>query len=350
MDIFLILLFTVILGIILVPATIRFAIKYNFLDKPNARKIHTKLIPRIGGIAIYISFIVGLISLNYFSDLLVDKQALYYSLLIGSSIIAVTGFIDDKIELSPKMKLIGQILAAIVPISLGVSMDNINNPFTGHIVELGLLSIPFTLIWIIAITNAINLVDGLDGLAGGISVISGIAIAVMAFLSGKVPEGYLALLLVTSIIGFLIFNFHPAKIFMGDTGSLFLGFVLSVLTLQELKQVTVVSFLIPILTLAIPILDTTYAIIRRKLKKAPIFQADKFHLHHQLLKTGLSQTKVVLIIYVIGIIFAITAILIQYINTIYAILIVLFLLIIFQIFARKIGMIREIKDTESKSR
>jgi len=332
MNIWLILLTTICFGIITTPLVIKFAIKFGFVDKPNERKVHTNSIPRLGGLAIYSSFILGSTLLYFYTGIFNGKENLYFALVIGGSIIAATGIIDDKFELSPMKKLLGQILAAITVMVMNIQVLWISNPFsdTNDMISLGVFSIPITLFWIIGITNAVNLVDGLDGLAGGISGIAALSIAIIAFLAGQFQTGIVALLLVASLIGFLIFNFHPAKIFMGDIGSMFLGFILSVLTMQELKQLTLLGVMVPILLLAIPILDTLYAMIRRKFNHKPIFAPDKHHLHHRLLKRGFSQRKAVLVIYGISLSFATLGILIPYLTTWAIIAIFVVLLAIFQ--------------------
>ncbi|MCU7666757.1 glycosyltransferase family 4 protein [Bacillus thuringiensis] len=330
MNIWLILLTTVLFGIIATPLVIKFAVKFGFIDKPNERKVHTRIIPRLGGLAIYGSFVLG-ITLSYFcTDIFAGRENLFFALIIGGTIIAITGIVDDKLELSPMKKFIGQVLAAVTVIAFNIKVVGISNPLSDEIIQLGILAVPITLFWIIGITNAINLVDGLDGLAGGISGIAALSISIIAFLAGQTQTGFMALLLVASLVGFLIFNFHPAKIFMGDVGSMFLGFILSVLTMQELKQITLLGVMVPILLLAIPILDTLYAMIRRKYNHKPLFAPDKHHLHHRLLKRGFSQRKAVLIIYSISLSFATLGILIPFLTTWAIITIFVLLLVIFQ--------------------
>lgn len=348
----LILIGVALFGFLFTPVMIRLATKFGFMDKPNYRKIHTKEIPRLGGLAIFLSFNIGLILLYFFTDVFVNGQNMFYALFFGGSVIAALGVLDDKVELSAKQKLLGQVLAALVVVAFGVQAVYVSVPLGNGLLPLAWFGVPVTVIWIVAITNAINLIDGLDGLAGGISSIAAISISVIAFLSGNLEEGILSLLLVASIIGFLFFNFYPAKIFMGDVGSLFLGFVLGVLTIQELKQVTLFGVMVPLLLLAIPILDTLYAIIRRRLNKRPIFQPDKNHLHHSLLNNGFTHRKAVLTIYLISAAFSATGILIPYVGTGVVMTVVIGLLVLFQIIARDIGMIKEkqvlTKDTEQK--
>ena len=206
-------------------------------------------------------------------------------ILIGAVIIIVTGFLDDMLEITAKAKLAGQLAAAVVVVTWGgLQIEFINLPFFGQF-DFGYLSIPITIIWIIGITNAINLIDGLDGLAAGVSTIALISIAVMAMIMGNVFVVATAAILAASSLGFLFFNFHPAKIFMGDTGSLFLGFMISVLALLGFKNVAVVSLIIPIIMLGVPISDTFFAIVRRIRMKQPIMAPDKSHLHHCLLRS-----------------------------------------------------------------
>ena len=275
------------------PITLKLAKKWGAMDAPGGRKVHTYSMPRMGGLAIYAGFLVAVLATQTINTQLIG-------ILIGCTMIVLLGIIDDIKGLSPKVKLAGQTLAALVVVLFGVQISLITNPFA-DVFFLNAWAIPITILWIVGITNAVNLIDGLDGLAAGTSGIAAVTIGLVAFLEGYVAVAILAMILAGSIFGFLPFNFNPAKIFMGDTGSMFLGFTLAVLAVVGLtKSATVISVFIPIVILGIPIFDTMYAIVRRYLNGTPIFQADKEHLHHQLLNMGLTHKQTVLVIYAVN--------------------------------------------------
>lgn len=329
---YLTLLICFISSILITPLVKKLAIKIGATDKPNQRKVHQKIMPRLGGLAIYISFIIGFI---------IWSPDVRYALpiLIGSTVIIITGILDDMMELSAKVKFGGQLIAAgIVVIYGGIQVEFITLPFGGQI-DFGFLDIPITIIWIVGITNAINLIDGLDGLAAGVSSIALITISGMAMMMGYGFVAALGAIVLASTLGFLIYNFHPAKIFMGDTGALFLGFMISVLSLLGFKGVTMVSLIIPVIILGVPISDTFFAIIRRIVHKQPISAPDKSHLHHCLLKLGFSHRQTVLIIYAIAAFFALAAVIFSQAKLWGAFLLIGVLLILIEIFAEKIGLV-----------
>ena len=241
-------------------------------------------------------------------------------------------------ELSAKIKLVGQITATLVVVFWGgVQVEFINLPFTDGVLEFGYLSIPITILWIVGITNAINLIDGLDGLAAGVSSIALITISIMAIL---IPNPFVVVMgsiLLASTLGFLIFNFHPAKIFMGDTGALFLGFMIAVLSLLGFKNVTIISLVIPIIILGVPISDTFYAIVRRIVNKKPISAPDKSHLHHCLLDHGFTHRQTVLFIYAMAAFFGLVAIIVSQAKMAGSIILIICLLVLIEILAEKIG-------------
>ena len=322
-----------VVAVLITPVVKWLAFRVGATDKPNQRKVHQKIMPRLGGLAIFISFIVGY---------LVLKPASPYAtaIVIGAAIIVLTGVLDDIYELPPKWKLLGQIMAAVVVVYGGIRFDFINLPFGGHL-EFGLLSIPITMLWIIGITNAINLIDGLDGLAAGVSSIALVTIAGMAATMGNTYAFVFAmsLLLLGSTLGFLLYNFHPAKIFMGDTGALFLGYMISVLSLLGFKNVTVFSLIIPILILGVPISDTVFAIVRRIVNKQPLSAPDKSHLHHCLLRLGYSHRQTVLIIYGMAAMFGISAVVLSKATMFGALLVIAFVLLVVELVVEKIGLV-----------
>ncbi|MBW7651777.1 glycosyltransferase family 4 protein [Anoxybacillus sp. ST4] len=322
-----------VVAVLITPAVKWLAFKVGATDKPNQRKVHQKIMPRLGGLAIFISFIVGYVVLQ-------PDSPYATSIVIGATIIVLTGVLDDMYELSPKWKLFGQIAAAIVVIYGGIRIDFINLPFGGHL-NFGLLSIPITMLWIIGITNAINLIDGLDGLAAGVSSIALVTIAGMAATMGNtyVFVFSMSLLLLGSTLGFLLYNFHPAKIFMGDTGALFLGYMISVLSLLGFKNVTVFSLIIPILILGVPISDTLFAIVRRIVNKQPLSAPDKSHLHHCLLRLGYSHRQTVLIIYGMAAMFGLAAVLLSKATMFGALVVIAFVLLVVELVVEKIGLV-----------
>lgn len=320
-----------IVSIIATPLVKKLAFKIGATDKPNQRKVHQKIMPRIGGLAIYISFIIGFVILR-------PDNAYDFPIIIGSIIIVLTGFLDDLVELSPKVKLLGQLIAATIVVLGGVQVEYINLPF-GSQLEFGYFSIPLTILWIVGITNAINLIDGLDGLAAGVSAIALITISWMAIIKGDAFVTGMGLILLGSILGFLLYNFHPAKIFMGDTGALFLGYMISVLSLLGFKNVTAISFIIPVIILGVPISDTFFAIIRRIVNKKPLSAPDKSHLHHCLLRLGYSHRQTVLMIYGMSAIFGVAAIIFSKATMWGSLLLIAVLLLVIELFVEKIGLV-----------
>jgi UDP-GlcNAc:undecaprenyl-phosphate/decaprenyl-phosphate GlcNAc-1-phosphate transferase len=319
-------------SIFITPLVKKFAIKIGATDAPNQRKVHQKVMPRLGGAAIYISFIIGLLIMH-------PESPYATSIIIGSVIIILTGLFDDIYELSAKVKLLGQLGAAFVVVFMGgVHVQFINLPFGGQL-EFGLLSIPLTIVWIVGITNAINLIDGLDGLAAGVSSIALITIAGMAIIMGDIFVTVIASILLASTLGFLFYNFHPAKIFMGDTGALFLGYMISVLSLLGFKNVTVISLIVPVIILGVPISDTFFAIIRRIVNKKPLSAPDKSHLHHCLLRLGFSHRQTVLMIYALAAFFGLMAVIFSQAKLWGAFLLIFLLLLLIELIAEMIGLV-----------
>ena len=292
-----------ILSAAITPFVVKLAYILGAVDKPNARRVNIKPMPTMGGLAIFIAF-------NFSTFVLLREQFPtheLFSVFLAECIIILTGIIDDIRELSPKAKLAGILAAALVIYFLaGIRMNEVTLPLIGSF-ELGWWSLPITIIWIIAITNAVNLIDGLDGLATGVSIIALFTMGVMAYFFLNMTNVYVAIwifAMVAALVGFLPHNFHPASIFLGDTGSLFIGFMMAVFSLKGLKNVTFITLLMPVVIMGVPITDTVYAILRRLLNKKPIMQADKHHLHHRLMQLGLSHRQTVLVIYGLSLVFA----------------------------------------------
>ncbi len=334
---------SLIVTVLATPAVIRFAKKIGAMDQPNNRKVHKQLMPRLGGLAIYIGFVIAYLVVFPSFTTLYATEAM--GILIGSTIILLVGILDDKYQLRPRTKFLGQIIAAVVVVMFGLRMPFINLPFDGQLVFSEWLSILVTIVWIVAVTNAINLIDGLDGLAAGVSAIATATMMVIAILMGNYVVAVYSVVLLGSTIGFLFFNFHPAKIFMGDTGALFLGFNLAALSVLGFKFVTLIAFITPLLILGVPLSDTFFAIVRRIVNKKPISEADKNHLHHCLLNMGFSHRQTVLVIYGISLIFGAASIIFyQSYDTLWAALIILGVIIIaLQLGAEIIGIVSKTK-------
>lgn len=298
-NLFLIVLVTFLTSLVLVPVVKKCAIHINAMDKPNARKIHKVPMPRLGGLAIYFAFLLGYILYGEITTQMI-------SILIASFLLIIVGIFDDINSVPARYKLVVQIISACIVVFYGnlgfheISIFGLKFYFTPWINDL------IAVLFIVGITNAINLIDGLDGLAGGISAIYFLTIAIIAVILNRMGglDIVLSLIMLGSTLGFLVHNFPPAKIFMGDTGSLFLGFMISVIALLGYKITTFTSLVVPIVILAIPIFDTAFAIFRRLLKGQNIAVADKEHFHHQLLKMKYSPVASILIIYAIDLLFA----------------------------------------------
>ncbi len=279
----------------------KIAFHVNAIDEPtdaeDKRHIHDKVTPKLGAVGIFLAFLLGYMLFG-------EQSVRMNSILIGSFIIILTGIIDDINPIKATYKLIGHIIAACVIVFYGGILLNNISAF-GYQINFGLLSYPLTILFIIACTNIINLIDGMDGLSGGICSIFYITIAILCFYQGRYGSLVLILCLIMlgSTLGFLVHNFYPASIFAGDCAT-FMGFIISIITLLEFKGPALIGFFVPLTIIAIPILDTLCAIIRRLLKGQPPFQADRQHLHHQLLGMNFSHRNTVLIIYGINILFA----------------------------------------------
>lgn len=284
--------------VLIMPIVIKIAKHIGALDIPNERKINKVVMPRLGGLGIFAGFLLGY--------MLFCKQSVQMnSILIGSFVLILVGIIDDIKPLRALYKFFGQLVAAIIVVYYGnIVMQDISA--YGLYLNFGIFAKPLTLLFIVAIINCMNLIDGLDGLAGGIACIFFVTISIIMTMMNSYSglDASLSLIMIGATLGFLIYNFYPAKIFMGDSGSMFLGYIISVISLLGFKNVTLTSFLVPILILAIPILDTFFAIIRRLLKKESFAKPDKEHLHHQLLKMTGNQVKTVVLIYIIQILFS----------------------------------------------
>lgn len=279
--------------------------KIGAIDIPkDKRRMHTDSVPLIGGLAIFLGFLVSTV---IFTE--IDIKII--AILSGALIMVVLGVFDDKYALGAKFKLMIQIIAAAIPVIAGVRIERIILPFlkSGGI-EFGWLAYPITILWIVALTNAVNLIDGLDGLAAGVSAIASFSMFLIALMQGNYVIAVMSAALVGACCGFLPYNFSPASIFMGDTGSTFLGFVMASLSVLGLFKIhAIISFAVPFIAFGIPIFDTSFAIFRRIKEHRPIMSPDRGHLHHRLVDMGFSHKQAVLIIYAICIVLGAVAVL-----------------------------------------
>lgn len=290
-----------ILGLFIVPSIIAYSEKKGLVDIPDARKIHSHPIPRLGGVSIWICTILSFFSLILLSYY--PHRSLLSGLLLGSSLMFLLGLVDDIYGLTAKFKFIIQISIATIVFCLGVKITTLFIPFIGLVEIHPILSYLGTIAWIVGISNAVNFIDGVDGLAGSVITISSatLGLIAVALVPSDVVSSLIAFILAGSMLGFLTYNFHPAKIFMGDSGALFAGFLLSVLSIMYQMKSDNITMYVPLLILAVPIMDITFSSLRRILKGTSPFVADAEHIHHKLLKLGLSQNKAVLILVVFSI-------------------------------------------------
>ena len=296
-----------IIALLLTPAAIRVAPKIGAIDIPkDNRRMHTIAMPRFGGIAIFIGTIAAMF-------VFLPMTTRLMGVIAGGTLIFAVGIIDDIKGMPAKIKLIFQMASALILFHFSVRISFIGNPFgEGYYYFPWVISLFVTVIWVVGITNTINLIDGLDGLAAGVAFIASISIAYTAFIHGKTDVSMAMLAIAGGALGFLPYNFNPAKIFMGDGGSLFLGYMLAALSVMSpMKSATMLATVVPVLVLGLPIFDTAFAILRRLINKRPIMEADKGHLHHRIMAAGLGQRRTVLTLYGISGIMGVAAILIS---------------------------------------
>jgi len=298
--------FALLISFLFTPPVKSFAEKVGAIDVPkDGRRVHDHPIPRMGGLAIFLGFVVSLL-------IFVPMSTQVMGLLVGAVIIAVMGAVDDIVSLNPWVKLAGQLFAALVAIRCGISFDYIStlNIFSNETaVNIGFLSVPLTLLWIIGCTNAVNLIDGLDGLAVGVSAISSLTMLVVSIFVAEPVVSIIMAALTGACLGFMPYNLNPAKIFMGDVGSQLLGYVLSTASILGMfKFHAVIAFLIPVLAMALPLADTVFAFFRRILHGQSPFHADKGHFHHRLLAMGMNQKQAVAVLYCVSAVMGLVAV------------------------------------------
>ncbi len=323
------------ISFITTPFIKKLALKIGAIDVPkDDRRVHDKPIPRLGGLAIYIGFVSSILVLVPYSTKLLG-------ILAGATLIVMLGVIDDIRPLPSRVKLTVQIAAALILVGCGVRVEWVTNPFDSvdGMAYLSYFSYPITIFWVVGVTNTLNLIDGLDGLAAGIASIAAISLLVVSIMNGHTAVVIYTAALAGSAIGFLPYNFNPAKIFMGDTGSTFLGFVLAAISIEgAIKGATTLAIAIPILALGLPIFDTTFAIIRRAVNGKPIMEADKGHLHHRLLALGLSQRQVVFTLYAVSAFLGLGAIVITQDNPVKSVAVVGFVAVTMVLALSQMGL------------
>ncbi|MBF0787714.1 MULTISPECIES: glycosyltransferase family 4 protein [unclassified Streptococcus] len=341
---------TMMVSVIATPLVRFLALRIGAVDNPNARRINKIPMPTAGGLAIFVAFLLATMCFLPSVVTHISPRGTYveyiWPLAIASSIIIITGLLDDIKELRPMPKLVGMLLAAaIIWIFTEFRFDNFKIPFGGPMLHFPIwLSFCLTILWIVAITNAVNLIDGLDGLVSGVSIISLTTMGIVSYFFLHDSNLYLTLtifVLVAAIIGFLPYNYHPAIIYLGDTGALFIGFMIGVLSLQGLKNSTAVAVVTPIIILGVPITDILVAIIRRTLSGQKIYEADRMHLHHRLLSLGLTHRGTVLVIYAISFIFSLISLLLNVSSRLGGVLLIVALLLGVEILSELIGIFGE---------
>ena len=339
MNLIIALLGAFLLALVLTPWVRSKAVAWGAVDYPNQRKVHSGVMPRLGGLVIYTAFVpLALIGSSFAMPVM--------GLALGATLILFLGVADDTRGISPRVKLAGQTMAALAVVPFGIKVDFITNPFNNDLISLGIFAVPITVLWLVAVTNAVNLIDGLDGLAGGVSCIASLTMAAVALtqlkvfgISSQTDIIALSLILAASILGFMRYNFHPASIFLGDSGSMLLGFSLAVISIMGLtKSATAISVIIPMVVMGIPLLDTVFAIVRRFHENRPIFQPDREHLHHQLLARGFSHRQAVLMIYAVSVIMGASAVIMNLLTTNQAMLLLVILATFTLVAANRIGV------------
>lgn len=310
----------------------KLAMRFHIVDFPNRRKIHTKVTPRAGGLAIFLGVISGLLYLR-------PQHEHLLAITLGALVIIIVGLLDDRFDIRPVIKLGGQIMATTFLISSGLIIERVTLPIIG-LIDLGPFSAFITILWVVGITNAINLMDGLDGLATGVSTIALSTMLFMSIVDMQLFAAYLAVVIIGANLGFLYHNFYPAKIYMGDTGSNFLGYTIAVISMLGLfKNIALFSFIIPVIVLALPIFDTLFAIIRRASSKQQIMQADNKHIHYQLIRVGFTHRQSVLIMYVFSLLFGILAIVFSEASVVVSYISIIAILVLIHILAEIAGLV-----------
>ena len=331
------------------PLARKIAIWCGAVDYPNSRRINKKPIPRMGGIAIFLGIVAAFVvqyvgTMNFgWPVVLVPSPKLdvnYAMLVLAFLVIFATGLLDDRFSLSPRQKLAGQIAAAVIAVAGGLVIGDISNPFEpGGFVHLGWLTYPLTVVYLVAYTNIINLIDGLDGLAAGISAIASFTMFVLSVWAGRLDAAALSIAVAGSSLGFLRYNFHPASIFMGDSGALTLGFALGAVSLLSVTRFAgLTTIIVPLVIAAVPIIDTFSAIVRRMRGHVSISHADRGHIHHRLIDEGYDQRQAVLVMYAWTVLLCVGSLVMTQVETVPRIVIFCLLLVASMAFARHLHL------------
>ncbi|ACI18847.1 glycosyltransferase family 4 protein [Dictyoglomus thermophilum] len=303
-------------SILFTPWVKKIAYQVGAVDIPNDRKVHLKPIPRIGGVAFFLSILIV--------NVLFNKSLIVEKIIFGGLLVFLVGLLDDFVELKPKPKFWLTFLAVLIAVFIGVRVDVWRIPYTKIIIK-GFWADVITFVWLLGITNAMNFIDGLDGLAGGVAVISSFSLLIISLLLGRFEMALLLSSILGSVLGFLFYNFPPASIFMGDSGAMFLGFILGAISIiGVLKVSTIINLFFPIVVLGFPVLDTAFSIIRRLLEGRAPWKYDKDHLHHRFLRIGMKTEQSIAFIYLITICMSLLAIIISLLQDPYISAILLF--------------------------
>ena len=344
---------SLITALLTTPVARRIAWKIGSVDYPGGRRVNSKPLPRMGGIAVFVALIAGLlfqlIASHFFGwphivPSSVTTARLNYPLIVlGFSLVFLTGILDDCFSLNPKQKLLGQVIAASVAVSGGLVIDIVVNPLTNEAIELGWATYPITVVYLVAYSNIFNLIDGLDGLASGIACIASLTMWVVSTMAGHLNGAALSIALAGATLGFLRYNFNPASIILGDSGSLLIGFALGSISLLSVQRVAgLTSIIVPLVISGIPIIDTFSAIVRRGRAHVSIGQADKGHIHHRLMDEGFNQRQTVLFIYAWTAMLSVGSIVMTQVEVIPRILIFCVLIVASALFAMRLHLFRPV--------
>ena len=346
-------LIALVVTIIMTPLARKIAWRLDAVDRPSSRRINKKTTPRMGGIAVFCG-IVAAVALQLFGTQNLGwpmvfepaphfKSMNYGLVALGFAAVFVTGALDDVYQLQPWQKFLGQLLAAGIAVSGGLIIGTVVNPFNGGPLYLGWLAYPITVVYLVAYMNIFNLIDGLDGLATGIAGIAAFTMFVLSLLSGRMDAAALAISLVGAAVGFLFYNFHPASIFLGDSGSLLIGYTLGTITLLSVTRIAgLTTIIIPLVIAAVPIIDTFSAIVRRMRAHVSIGQADRGHIHHRLIDEGFDQRQAVLLIYGWTFLLCLGTFVMTQVNVVPRIIIFVLLLVFSALFTRRLHLFRPV--------
>ena len=338
----------IVTSLVATPLARRLAIRLGAVDRPNPRRINKTPVPRMGGIAIFAG-IAAAFAIQYLGTMYLGwpvvlvpsprMQVNYWMLVAAFVVIFATGLLDDKYSLRPLQKLAGQVLAAVIAVAGGLVIGDISNPLAADFIQLGWVAYPATVVYLVAYVNIINLIDGLDGLAAGISAIASLTMFILSVWAGRLDSAALSIAVVGSSLGFLRYNFHPASIFMGDSGSLTLGFALGVSSLLSVTRFAgLTTIAVPLVISAVPILDTFSAIVRRTRAHVSVGHADRGHIHHRLMDEGYDQRQAVLLMYGWTALLCVGSVLMTKVETVPRILIFCALLALSMLFARHLHL------------